>query len=152
MAHPLTIQIHASCIETAGIGVLLRGPSGSGKSDLALRLIEAGARLVADDRTDLTLDSGVLVGSCPQTIAGRLEIRGLGIVALANVGGTGGGLGVALAAPADIDRLPAARHCSYLGVELPLIAVAPFEGSAGAQLRPAGPRRGGGRTAAARVH
>src|SRR5258708_3577927 len=149
MAHPLTIQIHASCIEIAGIGVLLRRPSGSGKSDLALRLIEAGARLVADDRTDLTLYSGVLVGSCPQTIAGRLEIRGLGIVALANVGRTRVGLAVDLAAPADIDRLPAARHCSYLGVELPLIAVAPFECSAVAQLPPPAPQVALGRLVAA---
>jgi serine kinase of HPr protein (carbohydrate metabolism regulator) len=135
MPNPLTTQIHATCVETAGIGVLLRGPSGSGKSDLALRLIESGARLVADDRTDLTLAEGVLVGSCPQTIAGRLEVRGIGIVALANVARTRVGLAVDLAAAADIDRLPGPHHCTYLGIELPLIAVAPFEASAVAKLR-----------------
>ncbi len=135
MPHPLTIQIHATCVETAGIGVLLRGPSGSGKSDLALRLIEGGARLVADDRTDLTLADGALFGSCPQTIAGRLEVRGIGIVALTHVRRARIGLVVDLASAGDIERLPVARHCSYLGIELPLIAVAPFQASAVAKLR-----------------
>ena len=51
-------QVHATCIEVDGMGVLLRGPSGSGKSDLALRLIDGGARLVADDRTDLAVEDG----------------------------------------------------------------------------------------------
>src|SRR5260221_4447713 len=110
MAHPLTIQIHASCIETAGIGVLLRGPSGSGKSDLALRLIDAGARLVADDRTDLTVDGGRLVASAPATIAGKLEIRGIGIVTMANVARSPVGLAVDLVATVDVERLSAPPH------------------------------------------
>ena len=149
MPNSLTTQIHATCVETAGIGVLLRGPSGSGKSDLALRLIESGARLVADDRTDLTFADGALVGSCPQTIAGRLEVRGLGIVALANVARTRIGLAVDLAAASEIERLPVPRHCSYLGVELPLIAVAPFEVSAVAKLRLAAREAALGRLVAA---
>ena len=73
-------QIHATTIYIDGSGVLLSGPSGSGKSDLALRLIDGGARLVADDRTDLALADGRLVASAPREIAGRMEVRGLGVL------------------------------------------------------------------------
>ena len=135
MAQPLTIQIHASCVEVSGLGVLLRGVSGSGKSDLALRLIDAGARLVADDRTDLAIEGGALVASSPRTIAGRLEIRGVGIVEVPSVAMTRVGLAADLVAPAEVARLPEARHCRYLGLDIPLIAVAPFESSAAAKLR-----------------
>src|ERR1700749_918633 len=80
MTQPLKTQIHASCIELAGTGVLLRGPSGSGKSDLALRLIDAGAKLVADDRTDLWTEKGRLLARARATVAGLIGVRGLGIV------------------------------------------------------------------------
>jgi HPr kinase/phosphorylase len=149
MTHPSTMQIHASCIELAGLGVLLRGPSGSGKSDLALRLVDAGARLVADDRTDLALDHGTLIASAPQTIVGRIEIRGIGIVALPSVARTRVGLAVDLVGADDVERLPEARHCDYLGVEIPLIALAPFEASAAAKLRLAARQAALGRLAAA---
>lgn len=76
------VNIHASCVAIGGAGVLLIGPSGSGKSDLALRLIDDGARLVADDRTILTVKAGKLVASAPASIRGLLEIRGIGIVRL----------------------------------------------------------------------
>lgn len=129
------MQIHASCIELAGAGILLRGPSGSGKSDLALRLIDGGARLVADDRTDLAVEDGRLIASSPATIAGKLEIRGIGILAMPNVSRSRIGVAVDLVAASAVERLPAGQRCSYLGVELPLIAVAPFEASAPAKLR-----------------
>ena len=61
-------------------GVLLLGESGAGKSEVALRLIAMGARLVADDRTDLFLEKGKLFGRAPKTISGLLEIRGVGIL------------------------------------------------------------------------
>ena len=148
MAQPLTIQIHASCVEVGGLGVLLRGASGSGKSDLALRLIEAGGRLVADDRTDLALAGGALLASSPSSIAGRLEVRGVGIVELPNVMSTRVGLAADLVAASDIERLPVVRHCEYLGVEIPLIALAPFESSAAAKLRLAAREAARGRLAA----
>src|ERR1700710_2758966 len=75
-------NIHASCVAIGNRGVLLLGPSGTGKSDLALRLIDEGAKLVADDRTILFLAKGVLHARCPASIKGLLEIRGLGIVKL----------------------------------------------------------------------
>lgn len=135
MAQPLTIQIHASCVELSGLGVLLRGASGSGKSDLALRLIDAGGRLVADDRTDLAVADGALVASAPPPIAGRLEIRGVGIVDMPAVAMTRVGLAADLVSPAEVERLPSPRHCAYLGIEIPLLAVAPFECSAAVKLR-----------------
>ena len=74
------VQVHATCIDVDGVGVLLRGPPGSGKSDLALRLISDGARLVADDRAELTVDSGQITVSPPSEIAGLIEVRGLGVL------------------------------------------------------------------------
>jgi HPr kinase/phosphorylase len=75
-------NIHASCVALGRKGVLLLGPSGAGKSDLALRLIDEGARLVADDRTELFLKAGKLQARAPKSIAGLIEARGLGIIAL----------------------------------------------------------------------
>jgi len=85
-------QIHASCVllararepfgAPADAGILLLGESGSGKSDLALRLIERGAVLVSDDRTDLFVEDGALLARPPRTLAGLIEVRGVGIVQL----------------------------------------------------------------------
>ena len=75
------MRIHATCIAIEGRGVLLMGASGSGKSDLALRLIDRGAQLVSDDYTALEVVDGALIASPPETISGKLEVRGIGIVA-----------------------------------------------------------------------
>jgi serine kinase of HPr protein (carbohydrate metabolism regulator) len=75
-------NIHASCIAIGRHGVLLLGKSGSGKSDLALRLIDQGAVLVADDRTILYVNKGLLHARAPASIKGLLEVRGVGIVKL----------------------------------------------------------------------
>ena len=75
-------NIHASCVALGRRGILLLGPSGSGKSDLALRLIDQGAKLVADDRTILFVKNGALHAKAPASIKGLLEIRGVGIIAL----------------------------------------------------------------------
>jgi len=72
--------VHATTVAIEKQGVLLRGPSGSGKSDLALRLINDGAVLIADDRTALTQRDGAVIAQCPVSIAGKLEVRGIGIV------------------------------------------------------------------------
>jgi len=131
------IQIHASCVAIGATGVLLRGPSGSGKSDLALRLIDGGARLVADDRVELVRDpdaAGVLTAA-PAALAGLIEVRGLGIVHLPAVARARLGLVVDLCTAAEMPRLPAPRRCDYLGLALPLLALAPFESSAVAKLR-----------------
>ena len=91
--------IHASCAARDGYGVLLTGPSGSGKSDLALRLVDRGFVLVADDQVDL--DNGT--ASSPANLRGLLEIRGLGIVRLPFILCAPLVLSVALG---DAERLP----------------------------------------------
>lgn len=76
----MTALVHGTCVELDGRGLLIRGPSGSGKSDLALRLIERGARLVADDQVALTGDGDLVLASAPPALAGRIEVRGIGIL------------------------------------------------------------------------
>ena len=76
------VLIHASCVALEGKGLLLRGAPGAGKSDLALRLIEGGARLVADDQVALTSTGEILLAAPPARIAGLLEVRGIGIVSM----------------------------------------------------------------------
>ena len=76
-----SVNIHASCAAIGRAGILILGESGSGKSDLLLRLMDEGARLVADDRTELYVTNGRLTARAPKSIAGLMEVRGLGIVA-----------------------------------------------------------------------
>jgi HPr kinase/phosphorylase len=136
------MNVHATAVALRhGKGwraALLRGPSGSGKSDLALRLIETGARLVADDRTELVRQGRKVMASAPARIAGLIEARGIGIVKLGRdqlVKRAELILLVDLAHPERIERLPEPASESVLGVELPVVALAPFEASAAAKLR-----------------
>lgn len=99
-----TVNIHASCIAIGRRGILILGDSGAGKSDLALRLIDDGAALVSDDRTELYTSHGILHARAPKTIAGLLEVRGLGIVKLPFVKSVPLGLAVKLGA--QTKRLP----------------------------------------------
>ena len=103
-----TANIHASCVAIGAKGVLILGDSGAGKSDLALRLMDAGARLVADDRTELYAAKGRLVARAPASIAGLIEVRGLGIVARPFRKNVDLALVVQLGAPIDLGdrRLP----------------------------------------------
>jgi HPr kinase/phosphorylase len=129
------IRVHGTSVALKGEGVLLRGPSGCGKSDLALRLIDQGACLVADDQTELFLDGDEIAMTAPATIAGRIEVRGLGILSVPSVDRAPLRLVVDLVAPAAVERLPEPRHCSLLGRNVALIGLAPFEASAAAKLR-----------------
>lgn len=127
-------QIHATSVAIGGVAVLLRGPSGSGKSDLALRLIEAGAVLVADDRCDLSVTRGRLFVSAPAAIRGLLEVRGLGILPMRHRAKAPVSLVVDLVKPGAVERLPPARRCRLGTVTLPVLRVAPFEASAPAKV------------------
>ncbi len=127
--------VHGTCIELFGLGVLLRGPSGSGKSDLALRLIDSGARLIADDQVVLTAEAGRIRAAAPTRIGGRIEARGVGIVQVATIEAAPVALVVDLVAPADVPRLPEPSVCRLAGIALPSIALAPFEASAAAKVR-----------------
>jgi HPr kinase/phosphorylase len=88
MESPLAaVAIHGTMVEVFGLGVLLRGGSGSGKSDLALGLVDRGHRLVADDLVEFGVSNGQLLGSCRAGCCGFIEIRGLGVVNLARLYG-----------------------------------------------------------------
>ena len=128
-------QIHATTIDIDGSGVLLSGPSGSGKSDLALRLIDGGARLVADDRADLALGDGHLVASAPREIAGRMEVRGLGVLEKDAVPQTVLTLVVELVDPENVERVPKQATTTLLGVDVPVVRLHAFEASAAAKIR-----------------
>ncbi|SRR5579883_2378070 len=129
------IRVHGTSIALGGDGILLRGPSGSGKSDLALRLIDEGAKLVADDQTELHLRGGELRMTAPAAIAGQIEVRGLGILRVPTVSEARLRLVVDLMPSANIERLPEPRFCALLDHDLPLVTLAPFEASATAKLR-----------------
>jgi serine kinase of HPr protein (carbohydrate metabolism regulator) len=129
------IRIHGTSVALAGDGILLQGPSGCGKSDLALRLIDAGARLVADDQTELSLMHGELRLSAPATIAGRIEVRGVGILAVPAIASAPLRLVATLVPRELVERLPEPQFRRFLGCRVPLLALAPFEASAPAKLR-----------------
>ncbi len=133
------MNLHATCIAINRLGVLLRGPSGSGKSDLALRLIDQStdAILVADDRVDVNARDGGLYACAPGAIAGLLEVRGLGVMRVPHAADAKLALIVDLTDAANILRLPDALFEEMLGVQLPRIRLAPFEASAPAKLRQA---------------
>jgi serine kinase of HPr protein (carbohydrate metabolism regulator) len=134
-----SVLVHATTVQIAGHGVLILGDSGSGKSDLALRLIGEGALLVADDQTRVTCRDGQLVATAPATIAGRLEARGIGILAAPQVESARLRLAVRLST-IPVERMPEALFWYPPGGvaethHLQMIALAPFEPSALVKLR-----------------
>ncbi|MFM2042306.1 MAG: HPr kinase [Pseudomonadota bacterium] len=128
--------LHATCVSLAGAGVLLRGPSGSGKSDLALRLIDGGALLVADDQVILEMRGGALRARAPERLAGYLEVRGIGLLPVPHAPDVRLVLVADLTAPgAEVERLPDPATVDLLGRSVPRIALDPFAASAPAKLR-----------------
>lgn len=128
-------RVYGTCIAIDGRAVLLRGPSGSGKSDLALRIVESGGRLVSDDQTILTREHDSLIATCPDPISGQIEVRGVGIVPVTTVRRAPLALVMDLVPGEQIERFPELRHCQYLEINVPLLNIAPFEASAAAKVR-----------------
>ena len=121
--------VHASTVAIEGRAVLITGPSGAGKSDLALRLLDRGFTLVSDDRTILKREGDRLIASAPPNIAGKLEIRGVGIVEMDAVDNVPVALFVELTS--DIQRLPDDdRDRMILGVPLPIVSIDAMAASA----------------------
>lgn len=126
-----SMQIHATMLVCNGQGILLKGVSGSGKSDLALRLIEnKRACLVADDVVDLYEKNGLIFGTAPKKLQGLLEVRGVGIVKYPFVNDVSVSLVVNLVASDKIERMPKNEYENILGVEIPKIDLYAKESSA----------------------
>jgi serine kinase of HPr protein (carbohydrate metabolism regulator) len=122
-------------------GVLIEGPSGAGKSDLALRALDHGFRLVADDRVTLWVSGGRLYGRAPDTLAGLMELRGVGVVGAAAVPFSEVALVARCGAP---ERLPDPETAEILGIAVPVVTLAALEVSAPAKLSRALARFDGG--------
>ena len=134
--------LHATCValdvEGQWRGVLLTGPSGAGKSDLALRLVDGGARLVADDQTALVRHGDELIATAPASIGGLVEARGIGILHLQQrhcLSRVPVAAMVELVADDTCERLPDPDRTALLGVDLPRWQSAAFEASAPAKIR-----------------
>jgi serine kinase of HPr protein (carbohydrate metabolism regulator) len=136
--------VHGTCVALGPHAALLRGRSGSGKSDLALRFLalppERGLEplLVADDQVWVERQSdGSLVASAPPNLAGKMEVRGLGILAMPHRKEARLALVADLVLPQDVPRMPPAPldQMTIAGVALPVVKLAPFELSAALKLR-----------------
>jgi serine kinase of HPr protein (carbohydrate metabolism regulator) len=121
--------LHASCVAIDGRAVLIEGRSGSGKSDLALRLIDRGAKLVSDDYTVLVRERDRVLAQPPATIAGRIEVRGIGIVDMPYAERVPAALVVCLAD--QVERMPEdGESRTIAGVAVPMITLNGHEPSA----------------------
>ncbi len=127
-AVPETETLHATTVAIGGRGVLIEGATGAGKSDLALRLIDRGATLVADDRTIVARKGKRVIATAPATIAGRMEVRGIGIVGFELVDRVDLALVVTLSQ--EVERMPEAAYRDIAGIALPAIRLDPRESSA----------------------
>lgn len=133
------VEVHATAVAVEGRGLLLRGRSGAGKSDLALRLVDRGALLVSDDRVRIERRAGALYllppPAAPAHLRHKLEVRGLGIVSLPGIAEAPLALVADLAPGRSLERLPEPQICRYLGAAVPLLTLDPFAASAAAILR-----------------
>lgn len=138
------VMVHATAIALGARAVLIRGPSGSGKSDLALRclmqppggLIAEPAKLLADDQVEVVRIGARLEGRAPATLAGLIEVRGVGILTVPSTPAAEIALVVDIVPSGQsIERLPdPAPTVAILGVSLPQLRISPFESSAPAKL------------------
>ena len=120
-------RVHASAVAIGGRGVLILGASGRGKSDLALRLIDRGAVLIADDQVEIAPRAGRLQACAPSTIRGKLEVRGIGIVDCEAAEAP-------IALVVDLDgapeRMPEPGSSTFEDIAVPTVAIDPFDASA----------------------
>jgi serine kinase of HPr protein (carbohydrate metabolism regulator) len=120
--------LHASCIAIDGRAVLISGRSGTGKSDLAFRLIDRGAVLVSDDYTEVRRRNRQLVAVAPARIVGKIEVRGVGIVDMPHLAEAEVALLVDL--NGEVERMPEPQMRRLAGIDIPCVALTALEASA----------------------
>jgi serine kinase of HPr protein (carbohydrate metabolism regulator) len=126
-------MFHASTVARGNRAIVITGPSGSGKSDLALRLLDHGFQLVSDDQTIISRDGDRLLASAPPNIAGKIEVRGIGIVDMDAANDVPVALVVELTS--EIHRLPDdSRERLILGIGVPLVSVDAMTASAASKV------------------
>lgn len=121
-------MLHATTVAIDGQAVVIEGPSGAGKSDLALRLIDRGAVLISDDRTRVTRDGDRLLAHAPERMAGRIEVRALGLAETRHVAAAPVALLVRL--DEEDQRLPERRDRRIAGLTVREVTLDPFRPSA----------------------
>ncbi|MEO7815362.1 MAG: HPr kinase/phosphatase C-terminal domain-containing protein, partial [Sphingomicrobium sp.] len=121
-------MVHATTVAKDGRAVVIAGRSGSGKSDLALRLIDRGFVLVSDDQTLISKANGKLIASAPTTIRGKIEVRGIGILEVDQADSAAVSLWIELGN--EIKRLPDEEKHLILGIEVPKFSLDAMTASA----------------------
>lgn len=136
---PDSVTVHGTCVTFSRTAALIRGPSGSGKSDLALRFLFLSRRgpaaveapmLIADDQVILERKGAVVLVRAPETIRGKIEVRGVGIVQVKHALEADLAALIDLVAPHEVERMPEPAHETVLGLSLPVFKLTPFEASA----------------------
>ena len=125
---PSSDRLHATTVAIDGRAVMIEGASGSGKSDLALRLIDRGAILVSDDQTLVVRTGDTLLARAPTTIAGRIEVRGIGILTVPHIDDVPVALLVSIGDP--VERMPERRVRRIAGIDVRQVAIDAFHASA----------------------
>lgn len=121
------VNIHATAVFYQGSGVLIRGPSGSGKSDLAIRLIEDGANLIADDYVRIDTDVDKILLSAPKNIAGLIEVRGIGVINMESIKDVPLRVIFDLKPTSSINRMPENLNEIIEGISIPVVEISAFE-------------------------
>ena len=128
-------KVYGTCVEIEGIGVLFRGPTGCGKSDLALRLIDEGAKLISDDYTEISNKNSSLAAQAPKNIRSLLEIRGIGVVKIKSNTRVKLSAIIDLVKVGQIERMPQEKKVNLCGVNIPVFHLNAYEASCVAKVR-----------------